>query len=210
MWWKDNASFFEAEQKLISERFPSLIYGTREDIMYLSGKLQITDFAVFTIEIKFPNNYPLSLPEIKETSKKIPAIHDRHINSDNTCCVGMPAAMYKELGMQYTIIDYIEKFVIPFFANQIHFEVYGQWANGDYSHGTQGILEYYQETFNTTSKKTVLKLLKMVVRPTTKQYKGCPCGSKKTFKGCHYEQLLLIKQTIPLKQLKSDYTQLKR
>lgn len=210
MCWKNKVSFFDEEKKLILETFPSLKYRESEDIVYLSGKLQITNFSVFTIEIKFPNDYPLALPEIKETSKKIPALHDRHINNDNTCCIGMPAVMYQELGTEYTIIDYIEKFVIPFFVNQIHFEIYGEWSNGEYSHGIQGILEYYQEVFNTMGKKTILKFLKITTRATSKQYKSCPCGSGKIFKVCHYEQLLLVTQTVPLKQLKSDYAKLRR
>ena len=205
MWWKKNPAFFAKEQKRISTSFPSLQFHISQDTVFLSGKLQIVDIASFDIEIKFPDDYPDSLPIVKETGTKIPISNERHINSDGTCCLSVPAIIHKKLSKNYTVIDFIEKYVVPFFANQLHFEIYSSWANGDFSHGSRGIVECYQELLNVQQLKIIVALLKIALQTFPKTNKKCPCDSNKKLKKCHLNMMIDLRISIPHSVLRNDY-----
>ena len=204
MWWKTKPSCFTKEQEQLAVNYPSLNFSIEDNTVFIRGKLQIANIAAFEIEIKLPDDYPVSLPEVKELGGKIPIVNDRHVNYDGTCCLTVPAKMYQDLGKNYSIIDYISKFVIPFFANQIHYEINGVWANGDYNHGVQGIFEYYAELLEVKSPKIVADLMKITLQPFPKLSQKCPCESSKRLKKCHLKSIILLKQ-IPFIQLISDY-----
>jgi hypothetical protein len=204
MWWKTNPSFFTKEQEYLAINYPSLNFIVDDNTIFIRGKVQIAKIAAFDIEIKLPDDYPNSLPEVKELGGKIPIVNDRHVNDDGTCCLTVPAKMFQDLGKSYSIIDFIDKFVVPFFANQVHYEINGAWANGDYHHGKQGIFEYYAESLEVKSPKTIADLMKITLQPFPKLSQKCPCKSGKRLKKCHLKGIIFLKQ-IPLIQLTSDY-----
>lgn len=208
MWWKIDPSFFTEEQKRLAINYPSLNFITEDNTIFIRGRLHIAKIAAFDIEIILPDDYPNSLPEVKELGGKIPISDERHINYDGTCCLTVPAKMHQDLGKDYSIIDFIEKFVMPFFANQVYYEIHGVWANGDYSHGRQGIFEFYTELLQIKNVKSVTDLMKIAFQPFPKLSQKCPCGSGKRLQKCHNIQMSNLKKSIPTHQLKHDYEKL--
>lgn len=205
MWWKSNPSFFTKEQEYLVAKYPSLDCLIENNTVYIRGKLQIANIAAFDIEIKLPDDYPNSLPEIKELGGKIPIEDDRHINYDGTCCLTVPAKMYQDLGKNYSIVDFIDKFVVPFFANQVHYEINGAWANGDYNHGNRGMLECYKELLRLSNLKQVVEFMKIALQTCPKTTKNCPCGSGKKLRDCHLSELINIRTSIPTNLLRRNY-----
>ena len=208
MWWKTNPSFFTEEQERLAINYPSLNFITEDNTIFIRGKLQIAKIAAFDIEIKLPDDYPVFLPDVKELGGKIPIADDRHVNENGTCCLTVPAKMYQNLGKSYSIIDFIDKFVVPFFANQVHYEIHGVWANGDYSHGRQGIFEFYAELLQIKNVKRVTDLMKIALQTFPKLSQKCPCGSEKRLKKCHNVQISNLKKSIPENILKHDFKKL--
>lgn len=205
MWWKTNPSFFTEEQERLAINYPSLNFITEDNTIFIRGKLQIAKIAVFDIEIKLPDDYPNSLPEVKELGGKIPISGERHINYDGTCCLTVPVKMHQDLGKDYSITDFIEKFVVPFFANQVYYEIRGLWANGDYSHGDRGILECYKDILKLSNLQQITELMKIAQQIFPKTTKTCPCGSGKKLRDCHLPELINLKATIPTNLLKKNY-----
>ncbi|MBU0626074.1 SEC-C domain-containing protein [Patescibacteria group bacterium] len=205
MWWKTKPSFFTKEQEHLAINYPSLNFIVDENIIFIRGKLQIAKIAAFDIEIKLPDDYPNSLPEVKELGGKIPIANDRHVNDDGTCCLTVPAKMYQELGKNYSIIDFIDKFVVPFFANQVYYEIHRIWANGDYSHGNRGMLECYKELLRLSSLKQVVECMKITLQTFPKTSKSCPCGSGKKLRDCHLAELINLRVSIPTNLLRQNY-----
>lgn len=204
MWWKSNPSLFTKEQAYLAAKFPSLNFITENNTVYIRGKIKIANVAVFEIEIKLPDDYPNSLPEVKELGEKIPISDERHINSDGTCCLTVPAKMHQELGKNYSIIEYIDQFVIPFLGNQVYYEIHGVWVNGDYRHGRQGIFEFYVELLHVQNPTVIAELMEITLQTFPKLSQKCPCKSGKRLKKCHLKGIVILKK-IPLIQLTSDY-----
>jgi hypothetical protein len=185
-----------------------LTFSQEGETVYLRGPLKIADLATFEIEIIFPDDYPASFPEVNESSNKIPVSSDRHINGDGTCCLSVPAMMHTQLGQKYSIVEFIQKFVEPFLANQLYFEIHGTWKNGDYSHGDRGILECYEDLLKIKGLRRIVSMMHVALQTFPKIRKKCPCGSGKPLRKCHFNEFVTIKTSIPRSILESDYRNL--
>lgn len=143
---------------------------------------------VFEVEISIPKNYPKSLPSIKETSKKIDSSYN-HINYDNTLCLEVEKAMRTRLYPDYKLIEWVEKFVFPYFYSYCYYRDYGRYPFGERSHGAEGIIEYYRELFQVKTIEEARYLMSAAKHyKLGKVYKGhnlCPCGSFKKVRECH-------------------------
>lgn len=186
-------SYIESEINLFKLNHKNFDIIEDEDKFVLSGLLEIDKFGDYEVEIDIPKNYPKVHPVIKETGGDIPKINDRHINGDGTCCIAIKYRISEYLKEDPSIINFIEKYVKPYFANQLYFTSTGRWINGEYSHGIEGEAEYIAEECNIDidlSKIFMLLSLKSLVNWNKK----CPCGSMKSMKKCHKTYIIKIKK----------------
>jgi hypothetical protein len=80
--------------------------------------------------------------------------------------------------------------VVPFFASQKLIELGQGKGIGEYSHFGSGIIEYYQDKFNTSDIKIILKSLYILAnKETCNRNQKCFCGSGIKFKRCHKKVL---------------------
>ena len=126
-----------------------------EDQIYMQGDIDIRKenefFGRFSIRIELSSYYPNDIPVTFEDKGKIPNDIDRHKFVENNSCCLVPTAQKRIiLGRKYTLLNYIEKLVVPYFANQIFFELNKKFYR-EYSHGDKGVLEFYQDFFETKS-----------------------------------------------------------
>ncbi len=96
------------------------------------------------------------------------------------------------------MLEYFENEIIPFFYNQIYYDYYGEWVNGDYAHYNLGILEAYYDLLKTKETKIVIDCLEKLSAERNKINRNeiCFCGSNLKIKKCHlkeYEELRLIR-----------------
>ena len=179
----------------------------------LLGEIDIFDnndnyYSSYEIKIAIPKGYPHVFPSVCETGGRIPRIADRHINNDEgDCCVCVLQEADIRAKRGITILDFINEYVIPFFANQIYYEANGEWANGEYKHGLAGILQYYCETFETQDIKVILKGIDIYLKDNTKPYERCFCGSGKKIKRCHRKALFELGY-MSKKRILDDYSYL--
>jgi len=160
----------------------------------------------YGIKIILPEKYPYVLPILIETSKKIEQNVDWH-NSFGVCCLSTEAIMYRELGVPVSLLKWLDRFVYDFFANHVIKKREKEYAKGEFSHGTQGILEGYYEIFNVSEPKVVSKKIKSLLDTTNLgRNDPCFCGSNIKFKKCflqspHTHTLL----GIPISVLNQDF-----
>lgn len=192
-------------------KYPDLELFHKNNVPYkLQGPLEIYDSkginrGCFEVQIFIPTNYPHGFPVLKEISNKIPKIADRHINNDGSCCVTITQKQCIEANNGITLERYIEKYVIPYFANQIFYiENDNKWANGEYYHGPFGQMQYYVELFNTYQLRIILAGINLALSGNIIDGNSlCFCGKNK-FKLCHKKVFKEIKQ-IGLTQLHKDF-----
>jgi len=208
-WWKTSDVFFEEEQKIILEQYPSLSYIIKEDSIKLIGELYIPEINdSYSIEILFPCDYPNSLPTVKEVDEEIVRDIDLHIYPDGTCCLCLPHLEQFYFPKGSNISVFIEKLVKPFFANQAYYKITGKWLNGEYSHGLKGIHEFYIELFKSDDIKIILQLLYLSIKSAPNYNKKCYCGSNKSIRKCHLPNIVKLKKYASQKQIKDDLVEL--
>lgn len=208
--WYENKSFFANEKELISEYYPMLHYVEENKNIKLIGELYIKEINdSYTIEIIFLDDYPNSLPLVKEIGNDIPKELDRHISYDGSCCLCVPQLEKYYFPKNSNIKDFLDKLVVPFFVNQAYFDMTGKWINGEYSHGILGIYEFYSNFFESKDINKILNLLKVIMKSIPNFNKKCPCFSGKSIKKCHFKSLINLKKIIKDEQLNNDIEQFK-
>lgn len=197
----------------VLEIFPKLKLFEKEKKKILSGEIDIFDAAdnyldSFTINVAIPRNYPYGFPLLFETSNKFEHIPDRHIDEDGSCCVCslQESDLISQKGI--SIKAFFLKFVIPYLANQLYFDIENEWVNGDYEHGAEGILQFYDELFKLKDIVGVINLLSFFNTTKMNRNDNCFCGKKEKLKRCHIQTYTIIKN-LSKKRIEYDILALK-
>lgn len=210
-WWLENTFFFMKEKELILKKYPLLIYSIEENVVKLIGELYIEEIDdSYSIEIEFPKDYPKSLPTVKEVGGDIPRELHFHISFDGNCCLCVPQLEKFYFPDDSNIITFIEKLVLPFFANQAYFKITGTWLNGEYSHGDLGVYEFYKEILEIKSLTEIVKFLELSLKSYINLNKKCLCNSNKPIKRCHLSELNHLRKLIPIQNIQQDIKVFKR
>lgn len=197
----------------VLEMFPKLKLFEKDKQKSVCGEIDIFDAAgnyvdSFTIKVTVPRNYPHEFPLLFEISNKFEHIPDRHINEDGSCCVCslQESDLISQKGI--AIKDFFLGYVIPYLANQLYFDSEEEWANGDYEHGVEGILQFYQEIFEMETIEEVINLLSFFNKQKMNRNDDCFCGKKEKLKRCHLQTYTIIKD-LSKKRIEYDILALK-
>lgn len=199
--------------KELDRFFPKLKLQKTNAGSFLKGAIDISDnedryLKTFEIAIEIPLRYPYGVPILIELSNIIPRHDQRHITDEGICCVEISHVLEKEAKRGLSIIAFLKKYVVPFLTNQIFFDVKGFFANGDYRHGDDGILQFYKEDLELSISQSILLLEHILGARSLYRNEICICGSGKKFKNCHIMQVEFLKAITPA-QLSSDLQLLK-
>lgn len=169
---------FPKLNKISKGKFGVIITGEIDLIDPYDGKT----WENYKLKIFVSTSYPNIIPTLRETEGKI----KDHISKDGLCCLCPRVEEILILGKNYTILDYINKLVIPYLAAQKLNDLGQDWPFGEYSHYSLGIIEYYKEKLKTTDIKLVLKCLKFLSGEISiRRNDKCFCGNSNKFKNCH-------------------------
>jgi hypothetical protein len=138
----------------------------------------------YQIEITINREFPMQIPIVRETSKKISRNY-RHIYQNGELCLEIPTKISIALYDNPNLDFFCKQFVNNYFFSYLFFQKYKKFPFGDRSHGINGILEYYYEIFNVDNPKYVLNLLEWIVNRKYRGHLICPCGSGKKTRSCH-------------------------
>lgn len=138
---------------------------------------------------RIPEVYLLDHPEMRDI--------DRHIAENGYCCLTTAVESRLVLGKKYTLIDFTEKLVIPFFARQIKYEYTGIWPTGEYSHYNEGLYEYYQLRLGLNSKEKVVPALQVLgAKKKVGRNENCFCGSGVKYKKCCLQKVEMMQENV--------------
>jgi len=179
----------------LAKRYTGLTLTRLEDGSYLiTGDLsfsaeyngeKISD--QFALEITIPAHYPKNVPKVKEVGDRIPA--DFHKNGDGSLCLDMPIELRKIFHTEGTLSDFIDKAVVHFLYAFCYYKRHGEMPYGEWSHGGEGILEYYRQEFDIEDDLAVVGLLRILADDDYRGHIQCPCSSGKKLRKGHGEQL---------------------
>jgi hypothetical protein len=182
----------------------------KNDRFAIEGILPILDrngtlWDNFDIRIDIKLDYPGSMPAITETGRKIPRDGNWHINRDDTCCVGTTAEQFRKLHQKITVLNWVEMFAVPFFANYIYRKETGDYYNGEWSHGAKGIFEDYSQLYGIEDLNLLLQRLRFCSdRQVMPHNDSCFCNSGKKYKRCYLRYPDIHRHFIPKKVIWQD------
>src|SRR5699024_49816 len=125
-------------------------------------------------------------PTIIETGQQIPRNGQWHINPDDTCCVGTTAEQYHKLHGRMNLLNWMNEFVIPYFANYLYKKGKGKYYNGEWSHGEKGLYEYYAQLYGMNDLEKLIQYLRWCSDSEILNLNNpCFCNSGKKYKRCY-------------------------
>lgn len=189
-----------SNQKLFSDQLDEVIYhfpqlkkvvGSDDD--FLKGILDIPNdegevIGSFMIEIKNHEEFPYRFPILYETAGDIRNEADWHKYPDHSCCITVEPDERLICRNGITVLEFIERHVIAYFANHHHRLITGQYKNGEYAHGLPGIRQFYADLFKTPDMGKWIEYYKHVFHEKSidiGRNDQCFCGSGKKYKFCH-------------------------
>lgn len=173
--------------------FPQLKKVVGSDGEFLKGILDIpndegTIIGSFMIEIKYRNGFPNRFPKLFETGGDIRNEADWHKYPDGSCCITVEPDELLICRNGITVLEFIQKHSIPYFANHYHKLITGKYKNGEYAHGPEGTFQFYSTLFKTSDMKKWIEYYNHVFKKKSIQIGRndlCFCGSGQKFKVCH-------------------------
>ena len=213
-WHIQNPKLLENIKTSLLEHFPDLKVFIENEVVFIRGDLSLPESVdKFSIEIEFKDDYPDSVPVVKEIGGRIPH-GERHTFTNGNCCLFVREEKWKHYPKGTKLIDFINNVVIPYFLAQTYFEITGQWLWGERGHGIYGILEFYEEELKTNDIKLIVRFIEYLAKPTLKKYRICYCGSMKKLQNCHYQTLKIYRERISPETAKDSlimlFSELKR
>jgi hypothetical protein len=143
----------------------------------------------YLIEILLPDDYPKSIPRLKEIGGRIPRKAAWHVYTNGYCCPFLPDERWKYWPRGLDIIDFLKGPVNDYFAGQTYRKLKGSYPFGERRHGKLGIIDYYSEELGTDDQAVIKKCLEYLSTPQPKGHWPCYCGSGERMRHCHFDKM---------------------
>lgn len=157
------------------------------------GSIDINYF----LSIHIPSDYPESTPVIFETKGEINNSPSNHINYDGSFCLGSPIRLKMLLKRNPDFNYFFEMCVLPYlYAVSLKIQQQVGFLFGELAHGTDGLVQDFQELFHLDSAAKVIQMLTILSTKKRQANKMiCPCGCKRRVTQClYFKQVLLMRK----------------
>lgn len=196
----------------IRDIFPDLSVRTVDGCLMIQGSFPIAHeekvLDRYQIEIRLPDNFPDSEPEVREIGGRIPHLSDRHVNPNNgTLCWQVPEEWLLE--GDRTLLGFLRGPLRNFLLGNSLYELGDPFPFDERAHGLAGLIQSYGSFFGTSDQDSILRYLDCLSRDMIRGHWDCPCGSGLRLRKCHREQLFSLKERISPQIAKSAIRRLR-
>lgn len=184
----------------------------KANYLALEGKISVLDkesklwgqFEILTLINE--NEYPYTIPIVIEKTEIIYRDWDSHISKEGVCCLDIPHKLLKQQRRGIIFEGFYREVIYPFFANYHYKESTGEYANGEYKHHFEGVVQFYQEEFDLENFEDIISLLETaIVGPKYPPNSKCPLCGKHKYKKCCRKKVYSLRG-YGIQQLKIDLT----
>jgi len=201
IWWRKSPEEFDRFKREL-EAFETLSFQVEGDLVSVHGSWAVFGesklITRYEVKIELPDDFPQSAPRVFEVGGRIPKEPDYHINpGDNSACVFAQPERYEKWPPGSGIRDFLNGPMKEFFFSQAFRELNGTWPFGEWSHGGEGILEYYASRLGTGDLGTLRELLKLALLPKLYRQWPCPCNPEVRVTACHADRVRTLSGLIP-------------
>ncbi len=197
-----NNSKLDKDLKVFLDLYSKFTYNERpkKQCLLLKGDIDICDidgnyWDTFEIEIYIDKSkYPHHAPIVVESSNIIKRDIDWHISKDGICCLDIDHEIEYLSKRGVNITAFYQKKIYPYFTNTLYRIKNGEYANGEYLHNFDGIIQFYREKLQISDIKVILRILSRIIENKVPGRNSmCLCGSEKKIKKCHLESIDFLK-----------------
>jgi hypothetical protein len=151
----------------------------------------------YQVSVEIPADYPRNLPIVREVGGRIPWKADLHVNPDGVACVLLPDDRWRCFPENAPLVRFLDGPVHDFFLGQSLVALGEEWPFGQWSHGAEGVREYYQWLLQTADAVTIVRFLQVLAKLNWKGHLDCPSQSHSQLKfggapHCALRRLLLL------------------
>lgn len=173
-------------------------------ISFVAKYFSVTIQDEYQIKFLVSEEFPHIPPEAWETGGKIRKSY-HHLFKDGRLCVGVETEVRRLFRKNPTLINYVEKILIPYLFSYSYYEQYRRMPYGDRSHGEAGIVEFYKELFKVGDLLSLLGFLKILAENNYRGHHKCPCCSGHKLRSCHGPLLLEMLKEADAKEYLEDF-----
>ena len=138
----------------------------------------------YGIEIAVPDDFPRSLPTVRETDGRVPKSF--HTNPDGTICLGSPTRVRLFLSGGPSLERFVTKCVVPYFYGHAYFKRHGVMPFSELRHGESGVLQDLASLYGASTDAAVVGFVRLTALSKGVANKAaCPCGSGRRLGRCH-------------------------
>ena len=148
----------------------------------------------FALDVELSTVSPRDLPVVRETGGRIPRVLDpHHCASDGALCVLLPESYWFYFPAGLSLAEYLQGPLRDHLAGQALVLQGKPWPAGEWSHGLDGVWEFYEQILKVPDRHVVLRLLKAACDERIKGHHPCPCGYGSLMRRCHGPTLRTIR-----------------
>jgi hypothetical protein len=151
----------------------------------------------YQVSIELLADYPKSLPVVRETGGQIPWKADFHVDPDGKACVLLPDDRWRCFPEGAPFRQFLDGPLHDFFLGHSLVALGEDWPFGEWSHGADGVYEYYRELLQTDDADTVRRFLFVLAKLNLKRHWDCPCGSGRKIARCCRARIRDLRTKIP-------------
>lgn len=201
-WHLRKPELLAATRREVRRAYPTLHFFERKEHVWLKGGFPLADdgriFDRYKVELKLARDYPNGLPTAWEIGGRIPRVPERHVNpQDGSLCTCLPDAQRAAKPEGTTLMDFLDGPLRNYLLGNTLVEMGEPWPFGEWSHGSQGVREFYGELLGTTDSTVIARYLACLGKPILRGHWSCPCGSRKKVRDCHLEALRTLRTQVP-------------
>jgi len=195
-WFLRNPELADEIRRDLARQYPSLHLFIRDGTAIVQGTLPICSPSTgrvldrWAVRIELPADYPRGLPVVREAGDRIPRTPEAHMNADGAACVVLPTEWYTRHPDGAPLVTFLEGPVLSFFLGQSLRAIGEEWPFGEWSHGSDGIWQFYGSLFNTEDRRVIAAHLEVLSAERIKGHFPCPCGTGSNVRSCTHRKVL--------------------
>ncbi len=179
----------------VLQSYPDLyIVENTDELLLFRGSIlvfcSVDDFTLrkkYNVELFIPLGDE-DLPYVIDCDKSIKRSYP-HIYQNGRFCLETDISVRYRFANGFSIKEWVEEFVEPYFISYEYYVLYGQFPCGERSHNVEGVLQSYQDIFNTDDYEKTYDVARFVRDHPYRGHTSCPCGSGKRLRHCHRKQV---------------------
>jgi hypothetical protein len=210
-WFEKQPALLAEVHRAIAADQPDLRATIVDGAVQVRGSYSVRDGGAvldrYQVEIRFPHDYPTTMPVVEEIGGRILRTPDRHISGDGSACLLVPEEWL--LAGDQSFGAFLDGPMKNFFLGQLLVDAGKPWPFGQRLHGYEGLLEAYMELLGISDPTQVVAYFDCLRRKALKGHFDCPCGSNKRLRNCHRAELQALAKRIPPHVAQQAYDRLR-